>query len=100
AGVSDVLHCPVCGAAVDVGPRAVRCGQGHAFDRARQGYVGLLSRPLRFHGDSAEMIAARRDVLGSGLYEPLLSKVGELGAEALTGAGPRSAPPTAVDLGC
>lgn len=100
AALDDVLHCPVCGAAVEVGRRAVRCRQGHSFDRARQGYAGLLARPLRFHGDDAAMVAARRVVLSSGLYDPLLGEVGDLGAEALGARTGGSAPATVVDLGC
>ncbi|QDQ97237.1 methyltransferase domain-containing protein [Tomitella fengzijianii] len=103
-GVADILRCPVCGGAVEADRRAVRCGSGHVFDRARQGYVSMLSRPLKFHGDDAVMVGARGAVLDSGLYDPLLRAVAAAGAEALAAvdvdAGPAPGAPLAVDLGC
>lgn len=100
AGVADVLRCPICAGAVTVDRSSVRCSAGHVFDRARQGYVSMLARPLRFRGDDAAMIAARRTVLDSDLYEPLLAAVGDAGAWALSTADPASGGPTVVDLGC
>ncbi|WP_182348158.1 methyltransferase domain-containing protein [Tomitella gaofuii] len=101
-GVADLLRCPVCGGTVAVDRRAVRCGAGHTFDRARQGYASLLARPLKFHGDDAEMVGARGAVLASGLYDPLLRAVAAAGAEVLSAvaAATGSRVPTAVDLGC
>lgn len=120
--VADALRCPVCSAAVAVDRAGVRCAAGHAFDRAKQGYAGLLARPLAFHGDDAAMIAARREVLGSGLYAPLLDAVARAAVRALAdggagrddaagrggGAGEAAAHvaaaegpgPTVLDLGC
>lgn len=102
ARVADALRCPVCGATVAVDARGVRCVGGHVFDRARQGYASLLARPLKFHGDDAPMIAARRRVLDSGLYRPVLEAVAAAGAAAMTASPGRGAsgPVTAVDLGC
>ena len=34
--------CPLCGAALTREGPAARCGNGHSFDVARQGYVHLL----------------------------------------------------------
>ncbi|WP_158726743.1 methyltransferase domain-containing protein [Tomitella fengzijianii] len=102
AGVADVLRCPVCGGAVEVDRQAVRCGAGHAFDRARQGYASLIARPLRFHGDDAKMVGARGAVLESGVYDPLLRAVAAAGADVLSGTGAVPGPdgPVVVDLGC
>lgn len=62
--------------------RSLRCGEGHSFDAARQGYVNLLSRPAGAAADDAAMVAAREEILGSGLYDGLtrgvLDVVGEL----------------------
>jgi 23S rRNA (guanine745-N1)-methyltransferase len=52
---------------------ALRCGRGHSFDVARQGYVTLLdpagSRPPE--GDTTAMVAAREEFLGAGHFAAL-----------------------------
>ena len=52
----------------------LRCEKGHCFDIARQGYVNLLGpgdKRSRDPGDSRDMVAARREFLQSGHYEPV-----------------------------
>jgi 23S rRNA (guanine745-N1)-methyltransferase len=90
--VLDLLRCPQCGAALARAGGAVRCGQGHSFDLARQGYLSLLGADAVHAGDSADMVAARELFLAAGHFEPL--------AEALAGAL-EVAPPLGciVDLG-
>ena len=66
-----LLACPVCAAALAATPdgAVLRCGNGHAFDRARQGHVTLLPpghRPPS--GDSAAMVADRVAFLAGGVY--------------------------------
>jgi 23S rRNA (guanine745-N1)-methyltransferase len=51
-----------------------RCQNNHCFDVAKQGYVNLLpvqNKKSLDPGDSKEMIAARRDFLNSGVYQPI-----------------------------
>jgi len=90
----DLLACPVCGAALAVVDGSLRCGSGHAFDRARQGYVTLLPpghRPPS--GDDAAMVADRVAFLGAGHYAGLTRALGD----AVLSGGP---PPRALlDLG-
>jgi 23S rRNA (guanine745-N1)-methyltransferase len=91
--VLSLLCCPHCGAAL--GPEqageAVRCGNGHTFDVARQGYLSLLAGEGTPHaGDTAAMVAARERFLGAGHFEPLAEAL----AEAAAGA-----PACIVDLG-
>ena len=67
----ELLACPVCGAALAELPdgAGLRCSEGHAFDRARQGHVTLLPpghRPPS--GDSAAMVADRVAFLDAGHY--------------------------------
>jgi 23S rRNA (guanine745-N1)-methyltransferase len=86
AAVAAAVRCPVCGEAVRVGDGQVRCGRGHAFDVARQGYVSLTSgRGGPGTGDSAAMVMAREEFLGAGHYRPL--------ADAVAGAAARLDPP-------
>jgi len=86
--VLAALRCPLCRGQLAASGSGLRCGAGHAFDAARQGYVSfLVGRPSGLVGDDAEMVAARERFLGAGHFEPL---AGELAAEA------RAAPPGLV----
>ena len=96
------LICPICGRRLDGGHDEsggrvtyppIRCENGHSFDVSAKGSVNLL-RSGGGHGDSAEMLAARRRFLSGGYYIPL--------ADALLGAIKDFCPhPTAIlDAGC
>jgi SAM-dependent methyltransferase len=55
-----------------------RCTNGHSFDVAREGYCNLLvvqHKASRDPGDTAEMVAARRRVLDTGIYAPIADSV-------------------------
>ena len=76
----------------------LQCDKGHSFDRAREGYVNLLpankKRSLE-PGDNATMIAARRRVHETGVYQPLADSMASLLTDtAAIAAGPL------LDLGC
>jgi len=75
-GVVKLLRCPHCAAVLAADGAALRCGEGHVFDVARQGYVSLLGREAATRtADSAEMVAARDSFLGAGHYDPLAALV-------------------------
>lgn len=93
----ELFHCPLCGGALTDGGGSLRCGSGHCFDRAREGYVNLLPvsfKHSRAPGDDKAMVAARRAFLEGGWYAPL--------REALCALAVQLAPqPAAVlDAGC
>jgi 23S rRNA (guanine745-N1)-methyltransferase len=69
----DLLRCPVCGGGLEEGQGVLRCGEGHSFDIARQGYVNLVPGP----GDSAEMVEARDAFLAAGHFARLSTAVAE-----------------------
>ena len=89
--------CPVCGAPLERAGGALRCGKGHSFDTAREGYTHLLP-PNRKHsaapGDDKGMAAARRAFLQRGYYAPLRDALCEL---AVRYTGPS---PAVLDAGC
>lgn len=96
--VLPYLRCPVCGDRLSSGAataagRSVRCGRGHAFDLARQGYLNLATGRLRHSGDTAAMVAARAEFLAAGHYRFI--------AEALAAAAAarRAGPGLVVDVG-
>ncbi len=85
------LVCPVCVSALEVTDRTLACALGHRFDAARQGYYNLVTgKGSPFEGDTAEMVDAREQFLGSGAYAPLRRAVVE--------AARRRAADTAVAL--
>lgn len=59
----------------------MRCSKGHSFDIASQGYINLLgAQDKRSHdpGDGKTMVAARRDFLNRGHYQPIARQLSEL----------------------
>ncbi|MFD3522496.1 putative RNA methyltransferase [Streptomyces sp. NPDC058653] len=102
----DVLRCPLCGGALAPpqgepalfetlrGVKSLGCADGHSFDVARQGYLGLLAGSTNAaNADTADMVTARTDFLKAGHYEPL--------ARALAGTVAELCPPggTVMDAG-
>ena len=80
--VLPFLRCPICHNELALTRAALRCGSGHCFDIARQGYVSLLpAGRARAAGDTAEMVRARRDFLAAGHYAGLAQEVASLAAE-------------------
>jgi 23S rRNA (guanine745-N1)-methyltransferase len=76
ADVVDLLRCPLCLGTLKAGEGILRCGEGHSFDVAKQGYVNLVPG----NGDTAEMVEAREAFLGAGHFRRL---TGALVEEAL-----------------
>ena len=73
--------CPVCSLPLTESDRTYACANAHSFDKAKNGYVNLLthaSRPAGNHGDNRDMVRARRDFLDKGFYAPLQQKIAAL----------------------
>ncbi|GAB1819353.1 putative RNA methyltransferase [Herbidospora sp. RD11066] len=83
--VIDLLVCPVCRDDLDLAPGAVRCPKGHSFDVARQGYLNLLSTPVK--GDTPEMVGARETFLTKGWFAPIADKVASFAHGVVGDAG-------------
>ena len=69
------ILCPVCGEVLKLGERQWYCVKGHSFDVARQGYVNLLTvnqKHSKNPGDTRQMVAARKEFLDGGYYEPIV----------------------------
>ena len=68
----SVLRCPVCGEGLGLHGRTAKCGRGHSYDLAKQGYLNLLpSTSTGIEGDTAEMIEARSTFLATDSYRPI-----------------------------
>lgn len=101
----NLYICPVCADKKGAGNaptltlsgNALKCPLGHSFDRSAKGYVNLLlsqHKNVKDPGDSKEMAAARRHLLNTGAYQPLLEGLCNA-ADKLT-----SDAPVIVDCGC
>lgn len=87
--------CPHCRGPLTENAAGLVCPAGHAFDRARSGYVNLLAPGKGGnHGDDRMMVRARRAFLDGGYYAPL--------SDALNGLALRYARPglRVFDAGC
>lgn len=76
-----------------------RCQNKHCFDIAKQGYVNLLpvqNKKSLDPGDSKEMIAARRDFLNSGVYQPIAIAL----AKTLAALSKKHKQLSILDAGC
>lgn len=87
-----------CAAPLAQAARSWSCARGHAFDRARSGYVNLLQpqdRRSLAAGDAKDVVAARRRLFESGRFEPLLA-----GLERLLRDVGQPARSRTLDIGC
>lgn len=68
--------CPKCKERLVAQNNCYKCVSGHAFDISSKGYVNLLlSQKSGIHGDSKEMLSARRSFLELGHYSPIITKL-------------------------
>lgn len=72
------IRCPLCALPLPAEAGTWRCGNGHSFDVAREGYVNLLpvqQKKSLSPGDSADSLRARRAFLQAGHYQSLRDAV-------------------------
>lgn len=88
--------CPVCGGALRDTGKAYICPDGHNFDKAKNGYVHLLTgfSGRKTHGDNKDMVQARRDFLETGAYSGLQTAIAETAKKFAAENG------TVLDSGC
>ena len=86
--------CPVCGNELIQQDKSLKCSSGHCFDISKKGTVCLILSNRSHHGDDKRMVAARKNFLGKGYYEPLHKAVREL----VSKHAPREC--TLLDCGC
>ena len=71
---TDLLRCPVCGAAFSRAAQSLICKNGHTFDPSRKGYVHFLpnAKPSRY---DAKLFEARRRILEAGFYDGVIRAI-------------------------
>ena len=83
-----ILICPYCKSYLsDSGEKTYACVNKHSFDIAKQGYINLLpvnQKKSKDPGDNEMMIAARRNFLELGFYDPLIESIKNLDSEKLS----------------
>jgi 23S rRNA (guanine745-N1)-methyltransferase len=81
AAALGAVRCPVCAGRLARRGQQLRCGSGHCFDIARQGYVNLAvrGRPAA-NADTSAMVAARARFLARGHYAPIAAALASLAA--------------------
>jgi len=71
--------CPKCRNRLMLCGQSYKCSSGHCFDVSAKGYVNLLmSGKSGIHGDSKEMLAARREFLALGHYKPIIFELSDM----------------------
>lgn len=94
--MSDILICPLCQHPLHTQNQQLRCDNNHCFDKAKQGYVNLLSvqyKRSKEPGDNKQMLHDRQQFLDAGHYRPLADKLSELVKELAHGK-------EILDIGC
>lgn len=86
--------CPVCGLRLRTQGQTLACELGHTYDRAREGYVNLITgaAPRGMAGDSSQMVQARKAFLERGHYLRL--------AQAVAVAARVNTPGVVAEFGC
>lgn len=75
----DIYICPNCREPLRASDNSLKCANNHSFDRSSSGYVNLLLGAKQSnHGDSKEMLLARRKFLSLGHYFPTVLQVSEM----------------------
>jgi 23S rRNA (guanine745-N1)-methyltransferase len=91
------IICPVCGEALTEQDRSYTCPKGHCFDKAKEGYVNLLTashKPGSNIGDNKDMALNRKNFLSKGYFDALVRGLIEFIEE-------KSLPrPTIADICC
>ncbi len=73
-----VFVCPVCSSSMKaVNLKSLICSHHHCFDISKQGYVNLLSHPLKTKYDK-QLFEARRIIGQSGFFDPLVARISEI----------------------
>ncbi len=75
-GHADMLRCPICGGAMHVEAlKSLVCGNNHSFDFAKQGYVNIMTRPVKTQYDKNLFQHRRAFILESGFYREMHEEV-------------------------
>ena len=95
--------CPNCSLPLILNRTGYTCGNGHSFDRAKQGYCNFLlpnQKNSKDPGDDKEMIDARRKHLENGYYDFLLDEIITVVTQFANDERAGTSETSILDLGC
>lgn len=93
----ELFRCSICSNPVEVvNLRSLICSNHHCFDISKQGYVNLLSHPLKTKYDK-KLFESRSMFSQSGFFDPLITQICE---NMLEGLNPASKFIKILDAGC
>jgi len=93
----DIFICPICSSPVKVvNLRSLICSNNHCSDISKQGYVNLLSQPIKTKYDK-KLFEARKVISLGGFFDPLIAHICEKMLEELN---PTSELIKILDAGC
>lgn len=95
---NSMLICPICHSSLVLQENQWGCQQGHCFDCGKNGDVNLLlpqQKRSKSPGDSKSMVAARREFLAAGFYQPIAERLASLVLRLSQGE-----PKMIADAGC
>lgn len=75
-----MMKCPVCNSGLILEEKRAVCENRHSFDRAKQRYFNMLLNinANKVHGDSPEMLLARRQIFNKGYYEKISDELNKI----------------------
>lgn len=74
-----VYRCPICNSPMEVlDLKSLICLKNHTFDFAKQGYVNLLTRPVKSNYDKELFKARQNIIIESKLYSSMHEKISEI----------------------
>ncbi|PAT01332.1 hypothetical protein CI105_07070 [Candidatus Izimaplasma bacterium ZiA1] len=78
---TSIIKCPTCNAKTMIDNKTLKCENNHSFDLAKQGYINLLinkGSKTKIHGDSKEMLNARKLILEKGYYQTISNNLNNI----------------------
>jgi 23S rRNA (guanine745-N1)-methyltransferase len=71
-----ILKCPICDSSIKVDDlKSIVCPNRHTFDIAKQGYLNLVTHPIKTNYDRVLFEARRKVIVESELYRPFHTKI-------------------------
>ena len=67
--------CPKCKEKLVLNDRTYKCSNNHSYDKAKEGYVNLLLKNSKNHGDNKDMVLARRHFLEHDYYKVMANEL-------------------------
>lgn len=72
---SNIFKCPVCGSSMNVNQHySLVCSNNHCFDLSKQGYINLLSSPVKMEY-GRDMLEARNIICKSGFFSKMTEEI-------------------------